>query len=80
MFEAFLGNDIEEDKTIETEEEKLAKEEKEKAKKENEERIKQLADKFYKENKNNLVLAVSYLFHGKTKYFLKSSIKEATRR
>ena len=44
-------------------------------KKENEKRIKKLADNFYKENKNNLSLAICYLFYGQTKYLLDSSIK-----
>ena len=79
MFENLLKHDDE--KEIKQEKEEAIEEnkidlEKEKIEKENKERIKKLANQFYKENKNNLALAICYLFHGQTKYFLENNLKK----
>ena len=80
MFENLLKHDDEKEKKQEKEEAIEEKNkidlEKEKIEKENEERIKKLANQFYKKNKNNLALAICYLFHGQTKYFLETNLKK----
>jgi len=82
MFENLLKHDDEKKKKQEKEKEEVIEEknkidlEKEKIEKENKERIKKLANQFYKENKNNLALAICYLFHGQTKYFLETNLKK----
>ena len=80
MFENLLKHDDEKEKKQEKEEVIEEKNkidlEKEKIEKENKERIKKLANQFYKENKNNLALAICYLFHGQTKYFLETNLKK----
>lgn len=80
MFENLLKHDDEKEKKQEKEEAIEEKNKidlgKEKNEKENKEKIKKLANQFYKENKNNLALAICYLFHGQTKYFLETNLKK----
>ena len=79
MFENFLNLDKETEQPEQTELLKAEelKIDKEKQEEKERQRVKEIADKFYEKNKNNLALAVTYLFNGKTKFLLEENLRKA---